>query len=654
MTTIPKNVEIIIEKWGNALINVEEKMEDKKIYRKFLENVYDDLKAGFEFKELRTCPVYYKFHEDDEIKTMQLRHFLTNLMFWEPMITLDVTKLNDDFIVDCTKISSGYIKSYIDNKIVIPYRDRVENRRMNIIIHDVIHNLSRISLDFNMILGLSINIESFIELSKRNERFNEIIRTKIPDNMQPSEIESTLDSLMYEQISILRKEDNVLKPMLNAGSGIKDKQLSEFSINGGLKPDLSGKTIPIPINSNFIVGGLSKITHYYIDSIGGRKALIMNKKEMGRSGYFARKVNLLCSSVQISQTEDDCGTLRPVAVEIKSKKHLEKYIGRNARTLTSREYFMITGKETELIGETLLVRSPVTCASDKVCKMCYGDLYSTNSDITIGTYAATKVSEPVSQNILSTKHQLSTDSCTIEFDNPRFDEFFSIFGNNIVLDIESNSNYSLVIIKENIQRIYEFEEVQFNNYVTIFHIKDNTTGEMIEFMDKDMKELFLSDVLVDIINKDDHDVYEINLSQFDNLSELFVVEIENNELTKPLYNIMGLLCKTDHNNCNTLDEMVQRLVDLLIESKISAVAVHAEVIIRPLIRDVHEVLERPNFRKYVTEADYQIMTVDSALAKNPSVLISLSAQGLKRQLRSPLTFKKKGDSFLDPFFKETL
>lgn len=651
---VTEELKQIIDKWGNRIINIEEKMESKKTYKKFYKEVYGDITSGFEVRELRTCPVHFRFHEDDEIKTVQLRHFLTNLIFWEPMISLNITRLTDDYVVDCTKISSNYIKKYIDEKIVIPYKHRIENTKMNIIIHDLIHNLGMISEDFNIILGMTINIESFIDLSKRNERFNQIIRTKIPDNMQPSEIESTLDALMREQIAILSREDNVLKPMLNAGSGVKDKQLLEFSVNGGLKPDLSGKTIPIPINSNFIVGGLGHIKNYYIDAIGGRKALIMNKKEMGRAGYFARKVNLVCSTIHLSKSIEDCGTTRPVKIEIKSKKHLSKYVGRYARLMTAREYFVITGNELDLIGKTILLRSPITCASEKVCKTCYGTLYSTNVDITIGTYAATKISEPVSQNILSTKHQLSTDSCPIEFSEPRFSDFFAIYGNTIVLNSEITSEYSLVLIKENIQRIYEFEELQFNNYVTVFHIKNNKTGEMIEFMEDDMKELFLSDKLVKMIKKSDAEFYEINLSEFDPLSEIFIVEIENNELTKPLYNIMGLLDRADHNSCKTLDQMAQRFTDLLIESNIKAMSVHAEVIIRALIRSSQDVLQRPNFNKYVTEKDYQIMTIDGALEKNPSVLISISSRDLKRQLQSPLTFRKSADSFLDPFFKETL
>jgi len=36
----------------------------------------------------------------------------------------------------------------------------------------------------------------------------------------------------------------------------------------GMKPSLEGATIPIPINSNLVVGGLSTVTGYYIDAIG--------------------------------------------------------------------------------------------------------------------------------------------------------------------------------------------------------------------------------------------------------------------------------------------------------------------------------------------------------------------------------------------------
>ena len=49
-------------------------------------------------------------------------------------------------------------------------------------------------------------------------------------------------------------------------------------INMGLKPDLSGVTIPLPINSNTMIRGIDRPSSHYIDSLGARKSLIMNKK----------------------------------------------------------------------------------------------------------------------------------------------------------------------------------------------------------------------------------------------------------------------------------------------------------------------------------------------------------------------------------------
>src|SRR5699024_7577763 len=46
----------------------------------------------------------------------------------------------------------------------------------------------------------------------------------------------------------------------------------------------------------------------------------------------------------------------------------------------------------------------------------------------------------------------------------------------------------------------------------------------------------------------------------------------------------------------------------------------------------------------------RILTLDEALTKNPSVTISLSYQKITKALYTPLTFQKKGASFMDLFF----
>ena len=137
-----------------------------------------------------------------------------------------------------------------------------------------IHKLRRISIDFSIIMGLTINAEMFIDLYQKNSRFAEIMLTTFNDNEQPSDIEQKLAELMHEEIEILKSEkNNHVGVILRAGTGIKDKQLSECTINGGLKPDLPGNTIPIVMNSNTMIGGLQKVSTLIIDAKAARKSL---------------------------------------------------------------------------------------------------------------------------------------------------------------------------------------------------------------------------------------------------------------------------------------------------------------------------------------------------------------------------------------------
>ena len=145
---------MIVESVRNKVFIIQDQMTSKKNYKSFIKEIFGYLRAGFEEKELRECPIYFKFNENGEIHVMQMRHFLTNIIFWEPLIALDsVNYLDESFLIDPTKLSSRYIKSYIDNKIIVPYRKKISNRKLNKVIHDLIFNLSRISTDFNPILG---------------------------------------------------------------------------------------------------------------------------------------------------------------------------------------------------------------------------------------------------------------------------------------------------------------------------------------------------------------------------------------------------------------------------------------------------------------------------------------------------------------------
>ena len=64
------------------------------------------------------------------------------------------------------------------------------------------------------------------------------------------------------------------------------KQFAEFTIADGLKPSIEGVTIAKPIENSTLLRGLDRPSYLYISAVGSRKALVMNKKVMGRAGYF--------------------------------------------------------------------------------------------------------------------------------------------------------------------------------------------------------------------------------------------------------------------------------------------------------------------------------------------------------------------------------
>ena len=650
---------------GHVFI-LEDLLKDKKIFKKIYKEMYTFMKKGFEVAEIRKFPVYYMISkEDKDVYTMEIRHMITNMIFWRTFLDLDDEyTLSKDDIIDAYNVSNKMIKKFIDEKVIGPFLFKVEIKYLNKAIHDLLYRLTKIGNDFNEIMAMGLNLESFIDVANRNPRFNEIIRTRVDENGQPYEIEQYLDELMREEIEILKTEDNCLKPILIAGAGIKEQQLREMTINGGFKPDLSGNTVPIPINSNLLVGGFRNITNYYLDATGGRKALIANATVMGLAGHFAQLVKLLTTDIKLADM-DDCGTVHGVELTVTSKKYLQRLHGRYYRERYDRKYKLLQGNEEWLIGQKIIVRDPTKCGAghNRICKKCYGELlYKVNRDISVGGYAATKITRPVSQNVLSTKHLLLTISEQIMFDDT-FEKFFTLSANQILLNNNSDLNlddYRILINKTHLMTLENFEEDDYNAYTYSFIIQHKKKKEEMYLINElQKKEMFLTPEFYKLLKtKKEGNKYAINISDLNDDTPLFIIQINNRELTKPLYSIMHLL---DTNNRGiaddeppivTIDQLVQRFNELLLEANIDVNFIHASVLLYPLIRKIDNVLERPDFRKY--DVEYRMLTIKSALEKHPSITVSLSYQQLKRQLTTIDTYLKTAPSYLDDFFKKQI
>ena len=721
-TTLSSRAIEIMQLLSDKVFIISEYYPIKK-YDEFINILMRNMTEGFEFKEFRDCPVMYRFYSDreEEVKTMPFRYFLVNVIMWRPMMCIDPSNLHDGMIIPPAKFSTitrKFIAEYFNSTYIYRYKNRIPalsdvrledvNRYMNEYMADTTFKLSEISNIFNSFIGISVSTEIFIDLQKRIPEFAEVMEFKLDEKMQPAEMEAALAATRKRGIELIVNDDqpNMMKALVQPQSGLNIKQFGEMFCTIGLKPDEEGRTIPNPINTNFLnQGGLNTTEYLYIKAISGRKSQVMNNEYMGKTGHLLILIAILTAGAKLSKTELDCNTVNPIPITIKNKTFLTKLHGRRYRYAGQRNYNILNAfEDSHLIGETLYFRSPVTCAcKDGVCRECYGELYYTNIDNNnAGVYSATKVMNPVVQGILSAKHHQTTNSSIIKF-RPEFNDFFSIAGTDIVLadNIDDITQYSILIRRENIMTAdgdeseldyttkrqrrkkvvdtgsrgddLDFDddesdddsmELKLNYYTTKFevvknlHAKNVDNREYIEFEDIESKELFMhTDLITRMIpGRDDKGEYRyIALEDLNPEDFIFLVDVQNNELTKPMKRIQRVLNNKDHDGCFTYEDLVNHMIDLLIASELDATSVHSEMIIRQLIKRVDNVLKRPNFERIIMTQDYQLLTVSTALKKNPSITTSLSTPYLKNQLvELGVTFEKSAPGVFDPLFKLTL
>ena len=317
-------------------------------YENFIETLLHAMLEGFEHKEFRDHPVMYKFRDDpkEDVKWLPFRHFIINTMFWNPMKWLDPEHLDDSYIVpssDMYKMTPLYIADYMNERYITVYNRHIPNmpdkpiyeinKELNNIIGRTNFLFSRFSAYFSMFFGISSSIETFKNLADRIPELKELFYFTLDTSKQPAEMEADLTKVQNQAVNLINNdpEFNPLKPLLQPKAGLNVKQFRDMCINIGMKPDQDGRTIPKPINTNYLIGGLINPTDYYIGAIPGRKAQIINNEFMGKTGHLLILIAILTASVKLSRTVMDCGSPNPIPVEVKSETHLKKLDGRMYR-----------------------------------------------------------------------------------------------------------------------------------------------------------------------------------------------------------------------------------------------------------------------------------------------------------------------------------
>lgn len=638
-------------------------MSSSEEYKKFEEHMYNLIKGCFEIEECRRYPITFRFYQTDTKKhKLPFQEFILNMFLWSPMCEIKIPGVMDEsFIYDFKNLTYKTYSNYINSKLIEALRSyNVDARIMNRAMAEVIYNMGRVPNDFALIIGTSLSLQPFLDAYDQSDRMKEIMTTHYPDGMQPAEIEAANEKLMKEAISIFKDlPNNEVGEILQVGKGIKDKQFREFIGNIGPKPTIEGKTIPKPVNCNNLITGLQTPSDHYIDALGARKSFVMNNSKMGPAGYFGKTVLILARTVGLSRTVSDCNTVHGVRIEIKDEHWLEKLHDRWYRLDDSDDYHLLNAKKDKhLIGKTIILRSPVTCAlQDSVCAKCFGRNAILNYDIAdgLGAFGCEEISKVVNQNILSVKHLLTTISNIIKF-NESFYKYFEILGGDIFVKEDNNfvhddgsEDYVIYIDPKNLSHVDEMDgDFMFNTlFRGAFMVINRQTGEADAVTCTTVEELYPTEKCIQLIKKGNGYIDFADIGE----DALFSVDIQNNELTRPLYNIMHLIKNSSNTVNETIDSMTQKFISYIIEANMDATAVQCEMIINRLVRSVENPYDRPDFTKEDLE-DYRMLSVSQAIRSNHSPLLGLSFEKVKSQMVAYDTFhERRGTSYLDAMWE---
>jgi len=240
------------------------------------------------------------------------------------------------------------------------------------------------------------------------------------------------------------EELNPIYMMATSGARGSMKQIRQLAGMRGLMANTAGRTIEIPIKSNFREG--LSVLEYFISSRGARKGMADTALRTADSGYLTRR--LVDVSQEVIIREDDCGVDEGIWVEEISENGqvIEKFADRirgrfPVRDILDPETGEVLFPAGVMLGEgdaqaleskgihRVEIRTVLTCqAKSGVCAKCYGMNLAAGKPVgtgeAVGIIAAQSIGEPGTQLTMRTFHTGGVAGGDITQGLPRVEELF--------------------------------------------------------------------------------------------------------------------------------------------------------------------------------------------------------------------------------------
>ena len=237
---------------------------------------------------------------------------------------------------------------------------------------------------------------------------------------------------------------NPIWMMADSGARGSSAQIRQLAGMRGLMADTSGRTIEIPIKSNFREG--LSVLEYFISSRGARKGMADTALRTADSGYLTRR--LVDVSQEVIIREHDCGTDDGITVSeivengqvietfgerLKGRYPVEDICDPHTGEVLIDHHTMMTADHAKLLEDhgihSVKIRSVLTCrARSGVCSKCYGINLAIGEPVgegeAVGIIAAQSIGEPGTQLTMRTFHTGGVAGGDITQGLPRVEELF--------------------------------------------------------------------------------------------------------------------------------------------------------------------------------------------------------------------------------------
>ena len=237
---------------------------------------------------------------------------------------------------------------------------------------------------------------------------------------------------------------NPIHMMAQSGARGSINQIRQLAGMRGLMTNAAGRTIEIPVKSNFREG--LSVLEYFISARGARKGLADTALRTADSGYLTRR--MVDVSQEVIIREEDCGAkigiwvedimegnscIEPLAERLVGRYPVDDVIHPETGEVLQRKEDMMNEQDADRIVaagiKKVQIRTVLQCRARKgVCAHCYGSNLAFNAECAmgeaVGVIAAQSIGEPGTQLTMRTFHSGGIAGSDITQGLPRVEELF--------------------------------------------------------------------------------------------------------------------------------------------------------------------------------------------------------------------------------------